>query len=166
MDRVFPKPDAADRDMLTGWLEWQRATVPRKAAGLDDAEAYRSLIKTSPQMTVAGVVSHLRWTEWGWFAHSFPSLAGSAQTPPQDESGWAMATQPPLEQLISEYEQQCETSRSIVAALDLATMQEFTPAQFSPVSVRWIVTHMIDETARHLGHLDLLREMLDGTRSY
>jgi hypothetical protein len=43
--------------------------------------------------------------------------------------------------------------------LDLGTPQEFTPSQFAPVSVRWILTHLIDETARHLGHLDVLRDV-------
>jgi hypothetical protein len=45
-------------------------------------------------------------------------------------------------------------------------MQQFTPPQFAPVSVRWILTHLIEETARHLGHLDILREQLDGSRGY
>jgi hypothetical protein len=72
----------------------------------------------------------------------------------------------PLEVLLTEYEEECAFSRHIVGSLDLDDLQEYTPPQFKPVSVRWIVTHMIDETARHLGHLDLLREMTDGAKSY
>lgn len=68
--------------------------------------------------------------------------------------------------LLAEYEAECSLSRLVVAGHDLAAMQEFTPPRFPPVNLRWIVTHMIDETARHLGHLDLLREQLDGSRSY
>lgn len=152
--------------MLAGWLDWQRATVPRKVLGLDDGDAYRALIATSPKMTVAGVLSHLRWTEWAWFVRSFPSLAGEVPESPADVSGWSVEGEPTVERLIAEYVHQCAVSREIVGSLDLDTLQEFTPGEFSPVTVRWIVTHMIDETARHLGHLDLLREMLDGTKSY
>lgn len=64
MDRAFPNPRADEIGMLTGCLDWQRATVRLKAEGLNDHDAYRELLATSPKMTIAGVVSHLRWTEW------------------------------------------------------------------------------------------------------
>jgi hypothetical protein len=57
-------------------------------------------------------------------------------------------------------------SRRIIADLDMGALQEFTPPQITPVTVRWILAHMVDETARHVGHLDLLREQLDGVRGY
>jgi hypothetical protein len=92
MDRVFPESQAGERPMLIGWLDWQRATVRRKLEGLADEDGYRSLLTTSPTMTIAGVTSHLRWTEWGWFARSFPSLAGKRGTDPIDPSGWTFET--------------------------------------------------------------------------
>ena len=57
-------------------------------------------------------------------------------------------------------------SRRIVADLDLGALQEFTPPGFTPVTVRWNLAHLLEETARHVGHLDLLREQLDGARGY
>ncbi len=102
MGRVFPAPRAGEFEMLTGWLDWQRATVPRKVLGLDDGNAYRALIATSPKMTVAGVLSHLRWTEWGWFARSFPSLAGEVPQSPADVSDWSVEGEPTVERLIAE----------------------------------------------------------------
>jgi hypothetical protein len=111
-------------------------------------------------------VSHLRWTEWGWFARSFPSSTLRPEvTGPADPGGWQVARRS-LAELLDEYAAACDDSRAIVAATELGAVQEFTPAEFTPVTLRWIVTHMIDETARHLGHLDILRETIDGTRSY
>ncbi|MER7247273.1 DinB family protein [Kribbella sp. NPDC000426] len=164
MERVFPDGAADERGVLTGFLDWQRATVRRKVDGLPSDLAERALLETSPRMTVAGVVSHLRQTEHDWFAGSFPSLAD--QPFERDEhGGWSTGGRA-IGDLLNDYEAACAQSRRIVARLPLDTMQEFTPPQYTPVSLRWILTHLIEETARHLGHLDLLREQLDGTRGY
>jgi hypothetical protein len=164
VERIYPDGHGDERVVLTGWLDWQRATVRRKVEGLSDDDAYRSLLPTSPRMCVAALVSHLRWTERGWFAASFPSTAGANFTG-DDGGGWEFPRKS-LASLVNDYEAECDVSRRVIASLDLGMTQEFTPPQFTPVSVRWILAHMIDETARHLGHLDLLREQLDGTRSY
>lgn len=142
--------------MLAGWLDWQRATVRLKCAGLSDADAYRSLLP-SPLTTVAGLVSHLRWVEYGWFEHSF--LGGPA--PSGDSDAWAVSGVP-LARLLDEYEAQCERSRAIVAAHDLSELEAWAPPGLELVSLRWIVCHLIEETARHLGHLDAIRELIDG----
>jgi hypothetical protein len=150
--------------VLTGFLDWQRATVRRKVDGLTSELADRALLETSPRMTVAGVVSHLRQTEYDWFAGSFPSLADEPFERDQ-YGGWPTGGRT-VADLVNDYDAECAQSRRIVARLTLDTMQHFTPPQFTPVSLRWILTHMIEETARHLGHLDILREQLDGTRGY
>ncbi len=93
----------------------------------------------------------------------FPSVGGVRQEDPDD--GWA-AADVSVAALLEEYEHECEASRRVVASFDLDAVQEFTPPEFMPVSLRWIVTHVIEETARHVGHLDILREHLDGTRGY
>lgn len=76
-DRRFPPPQGDERAVTLGWLDWQRATVPRKCAGLGDAEARRRVLPTS-ELTVASLVGHLRWVEWHWFERS--SLGGSSGT--------------------------------------------------------------------------------------
>lgn len=164
MERAFPDPAGDERAVLTGWLDWQRATVRRKVEGLSDVDGYRALIPTSPKMTVAGVVSHLRHIERSWFAASFPN-AVSGDVAPDPQNGWEPDRRT-LVELVEEYEAECAVSRGIVGDLDLGALQEFTPPQFTPVSVRWILAHMIEETARHVGHLDLIREQLDGVKGY
>ncbi len=164
MERSFPDGNGDERAVLTGWLDWQRATVVRKVQGLSDEHAHRSLLPTSPQMTVAGVLSHLRWTERGWFAASFPSAAAGHTE--RDPSGGWQVPRSSLNALVEQYTTECAMSRQVVSRHDFDAIQEFTPPEFSPVNLRWIVAHMIDETARHLGHLDVVREQLDGTRGY
>jgi uncharacterized damage-inducible protein DinB len=164
MERTFPDGSGDERAVLTGWLDRQRATVLRKVHGLTDEQARQALLPTSPLMTVAGVLSHLRWTERGWFAASFPSAA-SGHTERDPSGGWEVPRSS-LDALVAQYAAECAVSRQVVSRHDLGAMQEFTPPEFSPVSLRWIVAHMIEETARHLGHLDVIREQLDGARGY
>jgi Protein of unknown function (DUF664) len=65
--RSRPPYVADERTQLVGWLDLQRALVHRKCEGLSDADSHRSVLPTSPLMTMAGVVSHLRWVENLWF---------------------------------------------------------------------------------------------------
>ncbi|HEX4224241.1 MAG TPA: DUF664 domain-containing protein, partial [Pseudonocardiaceae bacterium] len=68
----------------------------------------------------------------------------------------------PIEQLLAEYEQQCQSNRELVARLDLDTPSKGTIRDGRTVTLGWIMLHLIEETARHNGHLDLLRELADG----
>lgn len=141
--------------MLAGWLDWQRATVRVKCDGLTDVEAYRSLLP-SPLTTVAGVVSHLRWVEYGWLERSFLGRA------PAEVADWEVSGVP-LARLLDEYDAQCARSREIAAAHDLDTLEVWAPPGQELVSLRWILCHLIEETARHLGHIDAIRELIDGS---
>ena len=72
----------------------------------------------------------------------------------------------PLAQLLEDYERQCALSNGIIAAhsLDDVGRQEAWPS--GTASLRWMLHHMLEETARHAGHLDIVRELLDGGRGY
>ena len=69
----------------------------------------------------------------------------------------------PLDRLLDEYDAQCVRSRAIADALSLDAVEQDPPAGQEPCSLRWILLHMIEETARHNGHLDVIREFADGT---
>jgi uncharacterized damage-inducible protein DinB len=142
-----------------GWLDWQRATVHRKCASLGEAEARRQVLPTS-ELTVASLVTHLRRTEWHWFERSF--LGAPARDASLD---WAVGTEP-LDELLEAYDAQCARSRTVVDQHDFDELEAYAPAGIELVSLRWIVGHVVEETARHLGHLDLIREALDGARGY
>jgi uncharacterized damage-inducible protein DinB len=142
-------------------LDWQRATVRLKCQGLDEGCARRALIATSPALTVAGIVVHLTEVERGWMVGSF---LGEAVADSRRRS-WG-ESELPLADILDAYDAQCERSRVIAAAHDLDELERFAPEGLPLVSLRWILGHLIEESARHLGHLDLLREMIDGTRGH
>jgi uncharacterized damage-inducible protein DinB len=155
--RQRPEPAADEKAMLSGWLDWQRQTVRLKCTGLSDVDARRQLLPdTSPQMSIAWLVYHLTSVELGWFVRSFLGEP-TPSTPSLSEA---------LPVLLDAYDAQCEISRQIVADHDLDELEQWAPEGLPLVSLRWILGHVIEETARHLGHLDILRELTDGTRGY
>jgi len=162
VDRQRPAGDADERVMLSGWLDWQRATVHLKCAGLSNENAHHAPLSTSPLMSVTAVVSHLRWVEHHWFEGSFLGQADVLE--PVDPIDQWQVHGLSLDDLLTEYEQQCVRSRAIVANHDLDEMEAYVPPGMEALSLRWIVNHLIEETARHLGHIDLLREIADGVR--
>jgi uncharacterized damage-inducible protein DinB len=146
----------------------QRALVHWKCEGLTEDDAHRSVLEPSPLMTMAGLVSHLRWVEHCWFEVLF--LGRPAGDNPQfvdePEDADMLVDGIPLAQLLADYERQCATSNEIVAAHSLDETGTHPDFKAAAASLRWMLLHMIEETARHLGHADAIRELLDGTKGY
>ncbi|OLT29131.1 mini-circle protein [Nocardiopsis sp. CNR-923] len=158
--RVDPPLAADERTMLTTWLDWHRATVRRKCAGLAPHLAGAAPLPRSPLMTVGGVVSHLRWVEAYWFESVMinqPDNGPSSEEDPDAE--FRVGAERPLGELLDEYDAQCARSREITARLELGTTARNARTR---ATLRWVLVHMIEETARHNGHLDVLRELADG----
>ena len=164
--RVRPPFDADERTQLVGWLDLQRSIVSWKCAGLSEEDAHRSVLPASPLMTMAGVVSHMRWVEHLWF--EVVLMGREARGPRFDgpEDADMMVDGIPLAQLLEEYERQCEVSNDIVAAHSLEDVGKHPDFRAAAANVRWIMLHMIEETARHAGHADAIRELLDGEKGY
>jgi uncharacterized damage-inducible protein DinB len=157
LTRVDPPMTGGERAQLTGFLDFLRAEVHVKMAGLSEEDAHRCTVR-SPLLTVAGIVSHLRRAERHWFTGV---LGGRPPHLPQDTADdFLVARDRPLTELLGEYSAECETSRQVVARLDLDTEVPFRASGL--VSARWVVLHMVEETGRHAGHLDMIRENLDG----
>jgi uncharacterized damage-inducible protein DinB len=155
-----------DRTVLTTMLDYVRDTVHAKCTGLSEDDAHRAPLPGSPLMSIAAVISHLRWVEYYWL-HEM--LLGderrSPSTPDDPDREMRIAADIPLAQLLSEYRAACAGHRDLVASLDLDTESRGELAwRTEPVTLRWILFHLIEETARHNGHIDILREMADGVR--
>jgi hypothetical protein len=162
---VEPPHLAGESETLNGFLDFLRSCVPRKLAGLSD-EQIRTPHPPSV-LTLGGVVRHLAYVERWWFA---TVLADEDQTYP-----WTGAEGPDddpdidfrvpdgenAESLIALYLGECERSRGIAAryALDAPSDGAHRGERFS---ARWIATHMVEETGRHLGQMDMIREAIDG----
>jgi uncharacterized damage-inducible protein DinB len=160
-DRRLPPAHGDERAILLGWLDWLRATVHRKCDRLSDEAARLRLIPSS-ELSVASLVSHLRWAEWYWFERCF---LGRTSGSDDSTGGWGGGSEP-VQDLLSAYEQQCTRSRAIAEQHELDEMEAYAPEGIDLVSLRWILAHVVEETARHLGHIDLLREAADGARGY
>lgn len=166
--RTRPAYDADERTQLLTWLDMHRAIIHFKCEGLSAEDAHRSLIPTSPLMTVAGLVSHMRWVEHCWFEVMLmgrPST-GSPLLDKETEDAEMRVEGVPLERLLQEYQAQCAVSDEIIAAHALDDAGRQKDFRAGDATLRWILLHMIEETARHAGHLDIIRELLDGGKGY
>jgi hypothetical protein len=164
--RIRPPLDADERTQLVGWLDLQRGIAAWKCEDLSEADAHRSVLPKSPFMTMAGIVSHLRWAENLWFEIIF--LNRPAESPMfngPDDAEW-MVEGIPLGQLVAEYDQQCAISNEIITAHSLDDVGQYPEYRATETTLRWVTLHMIEETARHAGHMDTIRELLDGQKGY
>jgi uncharacterized damage-inducible protein DinB len=165
--RTDDVPDSWDeRTVLTTFLDYARDTVHAKCAGLAEANARQAPLPGSPLMTISGLVSHLRWVECAWIDKTL--LGGTVDAPWTDEDPdreFRVAVEMPLAQLLGEYRATCARHRKLVASLDLDIPSRGELGwRTDPVTLRWILFHLIEETARHNGHLDIVRELADGAR--
>ncbi|MFB6894734.1 DinB family protein [Kitasatospora sp. NPDC056327] len=165
MTRIDDTPPAWDeRTQLTTFLDYARATARAKCEGLSAENARKALLPGSPLMTVSGVINHLRWVEYHWFQVIF--LGEEDHGPWTDEDPdreMRIAVDFPLPQLLDEYAEQSARYRELVAGRGLDERAVGTVRGGLHVDLRWILHHLVEETARHNGHLDILRELLDGT---
>ena len=165
--RTDDVPDTFDeRAILLQFLDYARDTVHAKCAGLSDADARRAPLPGSPLMTISGLVSHLRWVECSWIDKTmFGGAIDAPWTDDDPDREFRIAVEIPLAQLLAEYRAACDRHRQLVAALDLDTPSRGELGwRTEPVTLRWILFHLVEETARHNGHIDILRELADGTR--
>jgi uncharacterized damage-inducible protein DinB len=150
----------SEREVLEAFLDFHRGVLVRKVSGLSEADARRRLV---PSMTtLAGLLKHMIGVERGWFERIL------AQRPPAEignnvggrEESWEVHDDETVAGLVALYEQTCAETRRTAArfALDDAVPHR----RLGQVSLRWIYVHMIEETARHVGHADILREQIDG----
>lgn len=165
MERQDPAYDAPDRAALDQWLDYHRATVRVKCVGLAEPAARRAPLPTSPLMSPAGLVSHLADNEQWWFEavlHDGPDLG--RETDDNPDADWIPPAEMTLPELLDWYDERCARSRELTAGLDLSYVarRELDSTGHRPITLRWIYLHMIEETARHNGHLDIVRELIDG----
>lgn len=155
-----------ERETLTAFLDWHRATFALRCSGLtSDQLAQRSI--TPSGMSLHGLLRHLAAVERWWFRQQFTgedvaALYFSDDAPNDDFD--ALDGEP--EQAWATWRDECDRAREIVrsaASLDAAGTALMTG---EPFSLRWVMMQMITEYARHNGHADLLRERLDGAVGY
>lgn len=150
---------ADERALLVGFLDWYRQVVQNKAEGLSLDDATRVMTPTG--LSVLGVVAHLAAVENGWFCEDFAGQPVDAMW--DDHGEFRLRPDDSVESVLAEYRDACARASAIVAAAPSLDAQSAVEDKFrGHVSLRWILVHMIEETARHAGHLDVMREQIDG----
>jgi hypothetical protein len=151
-----------ERETLAGFLDWYRAVVERKVDGLSLVDASR--VATPTGMSALGILKHLGWVERGWFRETFAGEDVEAIDLDGDNSAeFAIGRDDSVESVIAFYRAEVEEARRVVTdspSLDSLSARETSYGE--RVSLRWVMVHMLEETARHAGHLDLIREEIDG----
>jgi uncharacterized damage-inducible protein DinB len=164
MTRTDTPPAWDERTQLTTFLDYARGTARAKCEDVSAENARKAPLPGSPLMTLSGLINHLRWVEYFWFQVVF--LGEDDKGPWTDEDPdreMRIAVDFPLPDLLKEYAEQAARYRELVASHDLNTKAQRSNSDGRQVDLRWILLHLTEETARHNGHLDILRELVDGT---
>lgn len=157
--RTRPPEDADERSTLTGLLDFLRSTVELKLNGLTEEQAFARPVDPSA-LTPAGIVKHLTAVERFWFSIDFAGLDLEWPWSEDDpHGGFPIAPDDTVASILTSYRTECARSREIIAA---ASFDDLARSEGMTFNLRYAVAHLIEETARHLGHLDLLREATDG----
>ncbi|MFP5327770.1 MAG: DinB family protein [Acidimicrobiia bacterium] len=160
--RVHPPLIAGEREMLEAWLDFHRVTLLLKCDGLSDADRKRRPVESS-LMSLHGLVRHMADVERGWFQRTLAGRRDEAKsrfcTKEHPDGDFEFASDGDWAEDLRAWEEECEASRATAAKYQL---DDTGTAWDNDVSLRWIYVHMIEEYARHNGHADLIREMIDG----
>ncbi len=154
-DVPFPTGRHDEKELLLEWLGYLRGAVIRNLEGLDELQArWQPDGKLIP---VIGVVSHLTAVEWRWIDGGF---LGAVVNRSEDE--FKPGPELTVEAAIRGYQQRGVATDSVVRSLPL-TQRSPGDSWAEGKDLRFVLVHLINETARHAGHADSTRELLDGT---
>jgi uncharacterized damage-inducible protein DinB len=166
MELIDPDNRGDERTLLTQFLDYQRAVMVRKAEGLT-AEQLAARLGPS-ELTLGGLLKHMALVEDSWFhrrllGRELPEPWASVDWEADPDWEFHTAAQDEPAELFRLYHAACERSRAAVDEVgDLDAISKVPNRRGEHFSLRWILLHMIEEAARHVGHADLLRESIDG----
>ena len=162
--RSDPPAQADEATTLVAFLRWQRDTLELKCSGLGAADLARRAVEPST-MSLLGLVRHMAEVERGWFRRVMAGQEAPphfySKTDPDGDFTGAVPDPEVVAQAWSNWRAEVAfTERFMAQAPDLDVTGN-DPWR-GPISLRWVLVHMVEEYARHNGHIDLLRQRLDG----
>jgi uncharacterized damage-inducible protein DinB len=153
--KPVPRNDDGELDTALAFLGFARESVLKKTEGLDDEQLRRVLVGTGT--TLLGLVSHLTVAERYWFGHH---LAGIE---PEREWDFGMEVDGrSADAVLTGYREAIAQSDRVIREAGPADTHVVNPVEGQWMTLRWVIAHMTNETARHAGHADILREQIDG----
>jgi uncharacterized damage-inducible protein DinB len=153
--------NVSEQEMLRDWLDWHRATLLRKCAGLDAAQLATRAVPPS-NLSLLGLVRHMSDTELGWVRQTYrgEQVPDLYYRPDARDADFREADAASAEQ---DYERYLAECRAVDAALEGTGLDETFTFREKTTSVRWMWQHLVEEYARHNGQADLIREAIDGS---
>ncbi|WP_374205123.1 DinB family protein [Streptomyces sp. TRM72054] len=149
-----------EKATLHASLDRHRDAVLWKLEGLDDEQLRRPM--TPSGTSLLGLLKHLGSVEYGWLVETFGREVEPLWFDPYENEDMRADQGETTRQIIDFYGRARAAADRTITELSLDDTG--TPAwRGYPVSLRWVIVHMIEETARHAGHMDILRELIDGT---
>jgi uncharacterized damage-inducible protein DinB len=152
VDKKPPRSFGDERDVLLTLLQYQRESLARKVVGVDDEAARRSPVTSGT--TLLWLVRHLAHAERVWIVRRF---AGGQDPPSAPE-----AATDTVDSALAAYRQTWANVDAVVAATASLDQVGVVDDGSGCPTLRWILAHLLEETARHAGHADILRELIDG----
>lgn len=152
-DRKPPKQQAGERETLLGLLRYHRESVVRKTAGITEEQARWSPVPTGTSLL--WLVRHLTTAEALWLLHRFAGQP--ADVVPSDRAG----DDDTIESAVAAYRTMWSKVDEIATTASLDDLCRSSTVD-PPTNLRWVLAHLLEETARHAGHADIIREQIDG----
>jgi hypothetical protein len=166
MARVDPPLVNPERESLLAWLEYHRETLAVKCEGLATDQLCQRSVPPSG-MSLIGLVRHMAEVERNWFQRVLSGLGDDVAGPifyqrvVNPDGDFDDIDPTTVDEDIATWRREIATADTVIAGLDLDDRR--SAGDRGELDVRWVLTHMIEEYARHNGHADLLREAIDGT---
>lgn len=159
IERSEPPHEGEERTMLIGWLEYHRATLELKCQGLTDDQLRTRSVPPSA-LSLLGLVRHMAEVENNWFRFW---LGGDGPVYRYEGDEDFAVDNADVAEAFDYWRSECANAREVLATFHSLDDVGAGQTVGAGISVRWTLTHMIEEYARHNGHADLLREAIDGT---
>ncbi|HVK22689.1 MAG TPA: DinB family protein [Actinokineospora sp.] len=147
-----------EKESLHVALDRHRDVVVWKLEGLDDEQVRR--IMTPSGVSLLGLVKHLASVEYGWFCETFGKPVEPLGFDPATEEDSRIAPGETTADILAFYARARAAADQVIA--ETALDDTGTSWSGETVSMRWVLIHMLEEVARHAGHIDILRELIDG----
>ena len=152
MDAKPPPTDTGEKGTLLGFLDYLRAAIAAKAEDAPEPQVRTAGVPSGT--SVLGLVRHLTFVERFYFLGEDVRDWASTMRPRPDET---------VADVLASYRAAVEQANGVIADCDDLTLPAPRPPRRGPApSMRWVLVHMIEETGRHAGHADILREQIDG----
>lgn len=161
--RATPK-HGSEKETLLAFLDNNRAVMVWKLDGLSEGDARRPMVRSGTNML--GLVKHLAWVERWWFEYNFAGREVDFPWSDDDpDADFRVEAEESIADIVTLYEVSVADSNGIIDSADLDDLAAVSRDGVSR-SLRWIVGHMVEETARHAGHADIVRELIDDNTGY